>query len=91
VRGPEEILKRLKPSDFIVRPAREVLPAAGLEISVPLEAVFLPNSPKAITEVVGIRGITPDTAALKFSPRNTAPERPSANPAHPFPEEEKPQ
>ena len=85
VRGPEEILKRLKPSDFIVRPAREVLPAAGLEISVPLEAVFLPNTPKAITEAVGIRGVAPDTAALKFSPRNTAPERPSANPPRPFP------
>ena len=91
VRGPEEILKRLKPSDFIVRPAREVLPAAGLEISVPLEAVFLPNTPKAITEAVSIRGVAPDTAALKFSPRNTAPERPSANPPRPFPEEEKPQ
>jgi hypothetical protein len=91
VRGPEEILKRLKPSDFIVRPAREVLPAAGLEISVPLEAVFLPNTSKATTEAVSIRGVAPDTAALKFSPRNTAPERPSANPAHPFPEEEKPQ
>lgn len=92
VRGPEEILKRLKPSDFIVRPAREVLPAAGLEISVSLEAVFLPNTPKAITEVVGIRGITPDTTALKFSPRKEVAAEPPPTPATPapLPEGEKP-
>lgn len=92
VRGPEEILKRLKPSDFIVRPAREVLPAAGLEISVPLEAVFLPNTPKATTEAVNIRGITPDTTALKFSPRREVPAEPPPTPATPapLPEGEKP-
>jgi len=92
VRGPEEILKRLKPSDFIVRPAREVLPAAGLEISVSLEAVFLPNTSKATTEAVSIRGVAPDTAALKFSPRKEIPAEPPPTPATPapLPEREKP-
>jgi YbbR domain-containing protein len=83
VRGPQEVLKRLKPSDFIVRSPREILPAAGLEVSVPLEATFLPNTPKTVTDVVGIRNVTPDSVSLKFSLRVTPEFSPVSTPASP--------
>ena len=69
VRGPERIVKELKSTDFIVRPARPPLAQPGVETTVALNAAFSDSASRQIIDAVTIRSVSPEVLFVRYDLR----------------------
>jgi len=81
VRGPDDLLDALKPSDFVVRTLPFTTPREGETTPTRVNAFFDENVPKAVTEAVTIVSVKPNT--VKVTSKESAPRPPMPRPTPP--------